>query len=464
MIRFFAAISSFFKKLFGRKAVPLLENRVFFSYPEGHEIDAEENVYYSDSYFLADADEDNPSLATCSLGLAMASFSSNDLKDDLENQAGNAVDFLSKCGFSNIETPSYFSAETRKEGLAFVMASKTLYRGKTPFTLIAIGVRGGNYGKEWSSNMKIGLGDRHEGFALAAKGLRLSFEDYLRRHKAKKEIRVWVCGFSRAAAVTNLFAQDLPLQFDKAIVTDIYAYCFACPNTTRINATAPSSTKNYINPKDPVPFCPAAEWGYSRYGTDYLVNCVLPDDPFATVKLDIAHIFVRQKRFKRELNPDKALFLRDLAEILGNRIGLNDYVREFQEVLEECMSLVDPKLANPYQALGDVVGDAFNYLLDQKGTLSLVRMAYSSKTDWEKALLPAFEYSLKDKPYPLNAEKISKALAIFVYFVRDDIVGRRDFFLTLFDKTNAASIMAEHRPSLYLQALKALDPKFAPQN
>lgn len=461
-MKFFTAVKSFFLRLFRRKEIPLLENRVFFHYPKGHETDVEDDVYYSDSYFLHGAEVDDPSLATCSMGLAMASFSSNKLHDDLEFQAGNAVEFLQKCGFSDIETPRYFSDETRPEGIAFVMARKTLKQGKKHFQLIAIGVRGGNYGKEWASNMNIGLGDRHEGFSLAAKGLLLSFEDYLRRHKMKNEVRVWVSGFSRAAAVSNLFAQGMPKRFDKVFVSDVYAYCFACPNTTRVNSRVPSTTKNYLNTKDLLPLVPLPKWGYSRYGKDILLECPHPDDPFAAIRLDLIHIFSKTKRFRRETGVDKTAYVDQLISLLGERIGLNDFVLRFQEILEEFMSLVDPKLSNPYKALGDVVGDAARYAIEENGAFSLLKMIRSPKTDWETALKPAFEASLKDKPYPLNAEKIASALSDFFYLIREDVLSKRDFFLTVFDPTNLASVMSEHDPLVYLNALKRLDPKFGP--
>ena len=463
MIRFFAAIKSFFRRLFGRKEIPLLERRVFFSYPDGRNDDAEESVYYNDSYFFADSYADNPSLTTCSLGLAMASFSSNQLKADLEFQAGNAVDFLKKCGFCEIETPPYFSSETQKEGLAFAMAQKTLKQGKKPFTLIAIGVRGGNYGREWSSNMKIGLGDRHEGFSMAAKDLRLAFEDYIARHEIKGEIRVWVAGYSRAAAVTNLFAHDLEEDRERFGVSDVYAFCFACPATTRVSSMSLSSIRCYINAKDAVPYLPFKQWGYARYGRDIYIKCLVENDDFAMVYLNKLHIFNKQKRFRRESEGvDKAAYLRASTQLMGERVGLNDYVRSLQEPLEEFMCLVDPKLENPYQALTDVLGDAVTCLYDQYGALTLLRMVLSAKTNWDQVLLPAVEKALKDKPYKeqLNPVTISSAVADFVMLLRQDIVTNPNFFLTFFDKQNMASVLKEHDPVGYLNALKALDPKF----
>ena len=126
------------------------------------------------------------------------------------------------------------------------------------------------------------------------------------------------------------------------------------------------------------------------------------------------------------------------------------------------MCLIDSKLENPYQVLTEVVSEAVAHLYDDYGTFNLLRMVLSSKTDWDKVLLPAIEATLKDKPYreQLNPVSVSAAIADFVGLLREDIVSNPNFFLTFFDKRNMASILKEHDPIVYLNALKAEDPKF----
>ena len=454
MGRILSAIKSFFLRLFRKKAVPALARRVFFFYPEGHRVDDEADVYYEDAYFDASPEVDNPSLTTCSLGLAMASFSSNKLKEGLQNQAVNGVNFLQNCGFSEIETPDYFSEATDKEGIAFIIGKKTIGKGKKQFHLIAIGVRGGNYGKEWSSNMKVGLGDRHEGFDLAAKKLHASFDEYCSRHKIKGEVRVWVAGFSRAAAVTNLFAHDLQNSF----VRCVYAYCFACPNTVRNNVSADAFIHVYVNAYDMVPLMPIKEWGYSRYG---VVTTFLPpySDEFSSVHLDFTRILNKEKRMRRE-KMNKSDFLLTLTKYLGERIGLLDYVHKFQDTLCDLMNLIDPKLENPYQAISEISGEAIRALLEQNNAFHLLVKLGSKKTDWDALLRPAVSKALEGKGYAIDAAEISSAISDFLYLVRDDIWTERDLFLTLSDKSNFVSVMKEHQPILYLQALKDRDPKY----
>lgn len=457
MGRILQTLQHFFQNF---RATPLLSKRFVFSYA-GQEEDEEEEVFYEDEYFLGDPMKDNPSLATCSLSLAMASFSSNKVREGLKYQAENGINFLQNCAFFDIETPAYFGDETSQEGIAFVIGRKRIKRKKTkPFTLIAIGVRGRNYGREWASNVKVGLTDRHEGFNESASQLQKAFLDYVLRHSIKGEVRVWVSGFSRAAAVTNLFTQDLPAQIEKASIKATYAYCFACPNVTRVNSLAPSSTHNYINPNDIVPGVPLKEWGYSRYGqVTYLKTELVPDE-FSQIRIDVVHIFDKQKRFRREPGLDKRAFLDRLCVYLGERIGLVDYVQRLQEGLCAFMGLVDTKLQNPYQALGDVLGETFRMLGETYGAFSLLRMIRSPKTEWDRVLLPLIERAVEGKPYVLDSALIASTLSDFLFLIRQDLWDEREMFLTLCDMKNIRSVFSEHDPTRYLNALKKLDPHF----
>ncbi|MDD2648106.1 MAG: hypothetical protein PHI27_11820 [Eubacteriales bacterium] len=67
---------------------------------------------------------------------------------------------------------------------------------------------------------------------------------------------------SRAAAITNLTAADLT---DSGLFTDVFAYAFATPRTTKAPKAYPNIF-NIIGKFDPVPMIPAAEWGFGRNG------------------------------------------------------------------------------------------------------------------------------------------------------------------------------------------------------
>lgn len=460
MGRFFSALKSFFQRLFRKEPIPALPRHIFLRYPQGHEEDVETDVYYEDSYFFEDPEELDPSLATCSLGLAMASFSSNHLKEGLEQQPRNAIAFLQDCGFTSIEMPSYFSQEATSDDVAFIMGSKTLRGKEGKFTLIAIGIRGANYGKEWSSNLKIGLGEEHEGFAHAAKEVADFFQHYVQQHRIRGNVRVWVAGFSRAAAVTNLFGQNMPRELPKAKVTHVYAYGFACPNTTSAYRDVPSTCHAFVSGGDLVTALPLKQWGFGRYGTTHYLMLKLDNNPFYAVQLDLARILSKKGRFRHIEGADKEEFIIALTDLLSQRIPLQDFVSKFQDSLCGFMNLVDTKRDNPFQAIGEVCSDAIHGLLEKYSPFTLLNMIGSKKTDWDATLRPILIDAWKDKPNVLDPAALSLSVSNFFYAIREDLWTERNLFLTLFDSGNLASLLKEHDALVYLDALKVLDPKF----
>ena len=80
--------------------------RYTFKYQSGTS-DYSSEMYYKDSLFDHDADVYDPSLATASLSLAMASFASIEEKD-YANRSRNAKDLLTKLGFKDIVPNDFF--------------------------------------------------------------------------------------------------------------------------------------------------------------------------------------------------------------------------------------------------------------------------------------------------------------------------------------------------------------------
>ncbi len=459
MLRFFSAIKSFFLKIFGKKQPPLLPRRIFFHYAKGFLEDAEEDVYYADSYFCEDSSKANPSLAVCSLGLAMSAFSSNHLKEGFEKQAVNVIEFMGKCGFSDVEVPPYFSRETTEEGIAYAIGKKTIKHRKKPFILLSIGVRGGNYGKEWSSNAYVGEGNRHKGFDLAASEIVEATKAYIQKHRIRGEVRVWVSGFSRAAAVSNLFSVSLPRQIGKAHISEVYAYCFACPNVAKEIEETITVPHNYVGSADLVAMLPLKKWGFARYGEDTMLPPLSPM-PFSSVSFSPIHVFNKQKRFIRTDGLDKAKFLAEAGDYLGERITLPFFLEYCQDAAREFLALVDPTLENPYSVVGGVFGETFKGMIEEYGIPSLLLKAASSKTNWDEAIRPVLERVLESKPYSLNSDNIVRGLTSLLFLLRKDVLKDHNFFLTMCDGANMASALNEHKAALYLAYLKGFDPNY----
>ena len=224
-------------------------------------------VPYSDRWFCNDATTYNHDLARASIGFAVSAF--RPAKDDvIEYNTQYIESFLSQAGFSNFRSDDYDRPAGRYT-IASEMASKTIEGEDGPFTMIAIGIAGQGYQDEWLSNFSVGDGEIHNGFMDAADDIYDRFWGYLAETHIEKPFKVWVTGFSRAAAVANIFAAYLE-QDDLLPQEDVFAYTFATPRTTK--NPEPGRHQNIFNivgALDPVPQIPFQDWGFGRYGQTF---------------------------------------------------------------------------------------------------------------------------------------------------------------------------------------------------
>ena len=268
--------------------------------------------YYSDDYFSPSAinsaatsksmlwsDLDNPPLAACSMDFAVAAMTSADgdvlsatsrTWDNSDYSAArkekNVRDFLSACGFADVECTELNKRPTN-DSIGYTIGSKeiTVWNADTQknetYTLIAVGVRGAGYGQEWASNISIGdpatgaipASGRHWGFDDGAKKVCSGISTYLREHGITGNVKYWITGFSRAAAVANLTAGYLTDQ-GSAYQTrqkDVFAYTWECPQaaSTRENALNYKNIHNILNPMDAVPKVSPDAFEHQRLGVDY---------------------------------------------------------------------------------------------------------------------------------------------------------------------------------------------------
>ena len=188
--------------------------------------------------------------------------------DGDRDPAKNLEVFLTDAGFEDIRKDDY-SKDTSMYTISTGIARRTMEaEGQEPFTLIAVGICGGNYQNEWQSNMTPGDGDVHEGFREASQLVVDRLAGYLATRGIRGRVKVWITGFSRAAAVANLTAAALT-DTGMLAAEDVYAYTFATPAAIQDPPAAGyEHIFNIICPTDLVPQVMPADWGYGRYGTD----------------------------------------------------------------------------------------------------------------------------------------------------------------------------------------------------
>ena len=257
---------------------------------------------YDDNYFYGQEDGFgyDADLAKASVCLEMASFSAHvnsnwdrNLSADNLTRAENIRELYHTLGFDpeTYQFVNYDIALTdTSDKAAYSMAMKYIQNpdGSTD-TLIAVPIRGGGYGGEWVSNFHVWknasyYGKNHTGFQAAADGVFDGLKTYVKNHTIKGNLKLWVAGYSRGAAVANLLghmlndaAMNNSMSGAKMDIEDIYVYTFATP----AGATVKSATSSYdpniyniVNPIDLVPHVAPLAWGFTRYGT----TLTLPSD------------------------------------------------------------------------------------------------------------------------------------------------------------------------------------------
>ena len=177
--------------------------------------------------------------------------------------------------------------------IGYAIGSKRIANGDGTYTtLIAVAVRGGGYKQEWASNFTVGTASEHSGFARSANTVSQAVRNYITGSGARENLKVWVTGYSRGAAVANMTAQRLTYQANNGAVRgltadNIFAYCFECPrmvttDSPSYEAVVYDNIFNIVNEIDLVPKVAPEAWNFGRYGITYYVPSAEQTRNFAT--------------------------------------------------------------------------------------------------------------------------------------------------------------------------------------
>ncbi len=275
--------------VFGQVADNITKCTGRFSYPGvGEDYTAE--YYYDDNYFKESSYEYNQNLATMSLCLDLSAWGSEE-ESDYTRKMRNAEELLNELGFIGFDhnytdfTEEGVNGKPTKDSVGVVAANKLLSFDGKDYTLIAVAVRGGGYEREWASNFTMGESGHHEGFSRA-RDIVISFlQNYVKEQKISGDIKIWITGYSRAAATANLVAGSI----DQGVVhlsgcsleaKDLFAYTFETPAGVmdpEARSSKYSNIFNIINSNDPVPLVAPQEWKFERYGRDQFIPTLARD-------------------------------------------------------------------------------------------------------------------------------------------------------------------------------------------
>ena len=282
-------------------------------------------VDYCDDWLLQPDNVYNHKLMQASFAMAVAGFRSKVYEiGELDH---DILDFFAKAGFTNPQSDD-FNKPTGINTIGTLIAHKKAGEA----VLIGVSISGNNYQNEWLSNLTIENESRPKGFNNAAHMVMQRVKKYIKDHQLSGDLRLWVAGYSRAAAVSNLFAADA---VDSQLFGAVYAYTFATPRTTRdANPKRYNSIFNMINPEDVVPMIPFPEWGYERYGTDLFLPSISTDSHYNELYLKAEKIADYNTENQPLFNPRMRRQLHTVLDYFAYFVNsVNTYTRSIQSLL-----------------------------------------------------------------------------------------------------------------------------------
>lgn len=145
---------------------------------------------------FTNANDFNDFLAIASFCLAVSAETEQKLKD-----------FYKDFEFDNVETHNATSVNYDDNKTIDSISYGLAHCKDQDFDVIAVAIRGGNYGAEWGSNFDLGATGDHAGFSSAAKKVYEGLKTYIDTNYStaydNKSLKIWITGYSRAAAVSK---------------------------------------------------------------------------------------------------------------------------------------------------------------------------------------------------------------------------------------------------------------------
>lgn len=479
-----------------------------FMYQSGRDYTAK--CYYTDTYFSGSSYAYKKSLATMSLSLAMSAFGSGD-EPDYANKSKNAKNLLMEigCEEDSIQVNNWFTVKPTTDSIGAIYGNKEIEANGKKYTLVVVAVRGGGYEQEWASNFTIGLTGQHNGFNEAKNNVLNYLIQYISDQNITGDIKLWITGYSRAAATANLLGGEIvrnadlggailgnEVQYEKG---DIYTYCFETPAGALTNNVANNSIYynifNIINSSDPVPYVAPAVMGFGRYGKDrYLpskeadptnYSSKLSDmldvygsldstgeyvvDNFQMKKIELKYLLPGGKspvQDNTENNFSQGVFLSNYVTYLGRDFIKNrpNYVANYQDEIREILSvmfgctdkqqkkLMDSLVDQAKNEWGSLLGSyiwntGFNPWGSEEDALQIV-------SDWlKKAVKDAGITDYNDAV--INSAGIRLADLLLAL-----IANHPNYATTL--GYNISGIGAAHYPELCYSWLASMDPNYKP--
>lgn len=489
---------SYLEFVFGQVAEDITKCAGRFSYP-GKGVDYTDIYFYDDNYFKGSSYEYNQNLATMSLCLELSAWGSEE-ESDYTKKMKNAEALLNELGFIGFDhnytdfTEEGINGKPTKDSVGVVAANKMLSFDGKDYTLIAVAVRGGGYEREWASNFTMGESGHHEGFSKARDIVIAFLENYVKEQRISGDIKVWITGYSRAAATANMVAGAI----DQGVVNwggcnleskDMFAYTFETPAGVmdpEAKSEKYSNIFNIINSNDLVPLVAPKDWKFTRYGKDQNIPTseVVGLDIYKENKTAMLSVYKGMEGYKSyDVDDFERVSRVDVLPVLfgGNCIVetkkdtsqgefLNDFVTLMaKEYLKDRQNYV----ANYQSGIRDICGIffgtdsakknklSFNLLEELKKSWALIiyRAARGGKAGVSQTMAECLENSLKKAGITnYNEAEFGNGVAALTDLVTDLALDKPDKFATLV--WNLKGIGQAHYPELCLAWMQSMDENY----
>ena len=357
-------------------AAPKTDKDVTVHYVEDHfqkKGDDAWTFHYSDSYFSGSAYDYSHPLAKMSLGLALASASSREARNakDYNTENRNFVSLMKDCGFTDPQSNKWMRSVPSNDSIGVNVAAKKLKDS----TLLAVGIRGDLYRSEWGGNLELGPEGMHQNWDKTSDQTLAFLKEYIAKHKIKGPVKVWMSGYSRAAATANLAGGKLDDGFSlgKDVTLqpkDTYVYTFESPmGAQKAYASKPlyNNIQNMVSENDIVAAVPPTQMGFCRYGVDRF----LPDKQDAGDEMAAAF----RSKLKEVPNELFNLYIPDAYQSFGSKY---DSPKELYPALGEALT------TSFVTSRQDYVDHVQKYLMD-------IATAYYSTGDKDLSTSRAFQ-------------------------------------------------------------------------
>lgn len=496
-------------------AVPLIlssctaneEDRYTFNHQQGT-ADYESYMYFNDSFFEKESTIYNPSLATASVSMAMASFASQSEPANYDHRYKNIESLLTDIGFKDFYVNENYKKKPGSDTIGLVFAHKNVL-GKE---LVVMGVRGANYEAEWASNFKLGKREDgyHDGFRSAADEACRELVNYVDSHNFDGDIKVWMAGYSRAGATCNITAGLLDEKISKGDsifknnVTlkkeDLYAYTFEAPmgapstkndsGDILVKLDDYNNIFNIVNQNDLVPLVAMKEFGFTRFGIDKYLPDSFTDFDFQKHLNNVIYFYDRISNHNAlgdykissfttkslsgfSFGEDKkshawtqGLLLKELISLLTVEgvETIDNYVETIQKGLRYLFELI-------YES-GYFKGSLIDIGLSMIQNISTIKTVEDLVDDVQREpgrfvddLRPTLMRGLRKLGIEVDThEFVNNLLSLGTALTKTIIYSLENaknyLVFSLFSKDNLLSIASGHYPELCQSHIRALDPLY----